>query len=135
MSVLRAAHCGAVCIAARGATRTRLHYCKFGTEYQKPTYFWTNIEPMIASLREGNGANPRSEILVRHAEWNGSEDETGPCLDDRKIDLPLRTGFGGRLPCICEPHAPSAGHEVVSVNCDGTGRASSTNNASSRGVR
>ena len=38
-----------------GATRTRLHYCKFGTEYMKPTYFWTNIEPMIASLHEANG--------------------------------------------------------------------------------
>jgi hypothetical protein len=33
-----------------GGTRCELFYCKFGVEYPKPTYIWTNIESMIAEL-------------------------------------------------------------------------------------
>lgn len=34
-----------------GGIRLLLHYCKFGTEYMKPTYIWTNLESLINELR------------------------------------------------------------------------------------
>lgn len=33
-----------------GGVRCELHYCKFGTDYKKPTFFWTNIPSLIADL-------------------------------------------------------------------------------------
>jgi hypothetical protein len=36
-----------------GATQVELTYCKFGMEYEKPTFFWTNIESLIKELENG----------------------------------------------------------------------------------
>ena len=47
----------------------------------------------------------------------------GPCLDDPSIAIPLRTGFEGSLPCVCELHPRMAsGWQTHIVNCDGTHR-------------
>jgi hypothetical protein len=73
--------------------------------------------------------NPRTEIVVRHAQRGHSEYDyaRGPCLDPPAIDVPLRTGFEGSIPCVCIPQHDALtfsgdGRDgfVDSTNCDGT---------------
>ena len=42
-----------------GGTRCEINYCKFGVDYPKPTYIWTNIESMIAEI-------PNSDDGAKH---------------------------------------------------------------------
>ena len=41
----------------------------------------------------------------------------GSCLDDPRIDIPLRTGFNGSLPCRCKKYSGW----VQITNCDDSG--------------
>ena len=85
---------------------------------------------------EAEHRNPRTEIIVAHREQGHSEFDNarGACLDDPRIDLPLRTGFDGSLPCHCVPRFnPLTGKHTKSfldehqsgdsdvTNCDGSG--------------
>ena len=77
------------------------------------------------AYKMGNGLNPRTEIVVRHATRWGREFSAphSACLDHPSIAIPLRTGFAGSLPCVCEEHARvSASWHTRLVNCDGTRR-------------
>ena len=74
--------------------------------------------------------NPRTEIVVAHARAGHSEydSDRGACLDDPNINIPLRTGFEGSLPCKCIPRQQNAHAEggqpemAMAANCDGTER-------------
>ena len=55
--------------------------------------------------KKGSSANPRTEVVVRHRQPGFTEygASTGACLDHPSIDVPLRTGLEGSLPCVCIP--------------------------------
>ena len=63
-----------------------------------------------------------TEIVVRHRDEDSSEmwDDRGSCLDSDEVGLPLRSGIGGALPCVCKKYGPGDGPDVNAVNCDGT---------------
>lgn len=85
--------------------------------------------------KHGPSANPRTEIAVRHARQGLAEygNERGSCLDYPGIDVPLRTGFEGSLPCVCIPQHNLANESTIAragedfdehpdaLNCDGSG--------------
>jgi len=67
-----------------------------------------------------NGANPRTEIIVRHGDnllWTHERDgQRGGCLDDPSMmHVDFRTGLDGTLPCLCEYDAT---RPRSFLNCD-----------------
>ena len=68
------------------------------------------------------GHNPSTEIIIRHRERDSSEmwSPRGSCLDDDDVGIPLRTGIGGALPCVCTRYGGGQGPPIASTNCDGT---------------
>ena len=86
----------------------------------------SDTEADFVAMGAGDGTSPRTEIVVRHAERGSTEvgSHRGACLDDPKIDVPLRTGFNGSLACRCRVHPPVKTSSVGSVqfaNCDDSG--------------
>lgn len=73
----------------------------------------------FVAMGAGDGSNPRTEIVVRHAQRGSRETQSsrGSCLDDPRIDIPLRTGFNGSLPCRCKKYSGW----VQITNCDDSG--------------
>ena len=83
-------------------------------------------EEDFVEYRMGNGNNPRTEIVVRHASGNATlshlSSARGACLDDPHIAVPLRTGLHGSRPCVCVPRAVERWYGPVhATNCDGSG--------------
>ena len=53
-----------------------------------------------------SGANPRTEIIVRHEnEWSREVDagERGVCLDTRGVSIKTFSGWHGSQRCNCQP--------------------------------
>ena len=75
-----------------GATQVELTYCKFGTEYEKPTVFWTNIESLIKELENGEKTcSVKTPCKVGPACHKQLGRDAGPTTDAAKFPPDLVT--------------------------------------------